>query len=205
MRASLCFEKGLDHGVRDQKPLRGNRQPSACVAERAALQIGGRLFAHPLQPFRAETGRDYAYGGTILTPKVMGHWTHFSPDGYTETGAGGANLTVDMDSMNIAELGVGLDASWNLKQSNGAMMEPKIGVGYRYDFVGDNIQATSSFAGGGGTFASQGPDPAQGTFDVGVALNYHTTDNWQFTLNYDFEMKQDFDAHSGFVRAGYRF
>jgi outer membrane autotransporter protein len=154
---------------------------------------------------RAETGRDYAYRGTILTPHVMGHWTHFSPDGYTETGAGGANLTVDMESMDIAELGVGLDASWTLKQSNGAILEPKVGAGYRYDFVGDNVQATSSFTGGGGTFASQGPDPAQGTFDVGAEISYHTTDNWQFTLNYDFELKQDFDAHSGYLRAGYKF
>lgn len=154
---------------------------------------------------RAEAGRDYAYHGMTVTPNVMGHWTHFTADDYTETGAGGANLSVDMDSMDIAELGIGVDASWDLKQSNGAMMRPSIGVGYRYDFVGDKVQATSSFAAGGAAFASQGPDPAQSTFDVGASLDYLTTDNWQFTVNYGFEYKSDYDAHSGFVRAAYKF
>lgn len=154
---------------------------------------------------RAEAGRDYSYRGTTITPHVMGHWTHFNPDGYTETGAGGANLTVDMESMDIAELGIGADASWDLRQSNGAMLRPSMGIGYRYDLVGDAVQATSSFAAGGAAFASQGPDPAQSAVDLGASLDYLTTDNWQLTVNYNFEYREDFEAHSGFARAAYKF
>ena len=56
--ASLCFEKGLDHGVRDQKPGRGNRQPSACVASAPArIRRAPPLRASALC-VRAERGRD---------------------------------------------------------------------------------------------------------------------------------------------------
>jgi outer membrane autotransporter protein len=153
----------------------------------------------------AELGRSYSHGEVTVTPYVEGSLTYYEADDYTETGAGGANLNVDNEGMNKAELGVGARASWDIQNANGSHTKPTLSLGYRYDFVGDNIQSTSNFVGGGGSFDSQGPDPAQGTLDARGRITYHRTDNWEFTADYHFEYKQDYTAHAAFLRTGYRF
>lgn len=154
---------------------------------------------------RVELGRDYAYETAILTPSVLANWSHYDGDNYTETGAGGANLAVDQDGVSIFEVGVGLDAKWDLEQASGAVVQPALHVGYRYDFIGDEVETSQSFTGGGTTFQADGFDPAQSTFDIGAAVTYYTVDNWEFTADYTYEFKEDYDSHAGFVRAGYQF
>lgn len=154
---------------------------------------------------RVEVGRDYQHGNTTWTPNALAHWTHYSPDSYTETGAGGANLTVDQDGVNVFELGVGVDASWLFQNANGSKTKPVLRVGYRYDLVGDEVQSSNNFQAGGPAFAAEGPDPAKSTFTAGASVTYYSTDNWDLSANYDFDYKSDYDSHSGFLRAGYKF
>lgn len=154
---------------------------------------------------RGEVGREYAYSQATITPHVLGHWTHFDPDSYTETGAGGAGLTVDGESMDIAELGIGSDIDWMFKNSDGSYFSPVLKAEYRYDFVGDDIEMTSQFVAGGATFQTQGFDAQRHTFDVGGGFTYYTTENWELTAEYNYEWKGDYDSHSGLVRAAYRF
>jgi outer membrane autotransporter protein len=151
-------------------------------------------------------GHDYATDqGLTLTPALLADYTHLSIDDYTETGAGGANLDVDSDSLNALNLGVGLDASWLHQNADGSYLKPALHAAYRYDLIGDNLQTTSTFTGGGAAFETQGMDPARSTFNVGAGLNYMATNNWEFSANYDYEFKSDYGAHSGTVRAAYKF
>lgn len=157
---------------------------------------------------RAETGRDYhspALKGATLTPTLMAQYVFYKADDYTETGAGGANLTVDNDSLHMFEVGVGVDASWQFKQENGGVLEPEVGVGYRYDFIGDNLEATSRFTGGGASFETEGFDPAQSKINFGTGLSYTTPDSWEISARYDYEYKSDYDAHSGYARVAHKF
>ncbi len=155
---------------------------------------------------RAELGRDYNMdSGMVLTPSMLANYMHYSPDSYTEAGAGGAGLVVDQDDLSLFELGVGVDASWLFQQADGSYLEPEVRVGYRYDFVGDEYATTSRFIGATTSFKTKGYDPAQSSFDIGAALTYYSTDNWELTANYDFEIKEDYDAHAGYLRAAYKF
>lgn len=154
---------------------------------------------------RAEVGRDYSYETATVTPHAMANWMHYSPDSYTETGAGGANLNVDGDSVNVFELGVGADVGWMLQQANGGYLAPEIRVGYRYDLAGDAVETTSSFVGGGPAFKSEGFDPARSAFDLGAGLTYFSADSWELSADYNFTFKSDYDNHSGFLRAAYKF
>lgn len=154
----------------------------------------------------AEIGRDYAQGGGLtLTPHALANWTYFDADDYTETGAGGLNLTVDNESMNVFELGVGVDAAWDIQNSNGSSVKPVLTAGARYDLVGDEVEATSTFTGGGGAFSTQGMEPGRTTLNLGAGVTYYTLDNWELSAEYDFEYKADYDAHSGQVRAAFHF
>ncbi len=155
---------------------------------------------------RAELGRDFLVGGsTTLTPKGLVNYAHYSTDSYTETGAGGLNLNVDNDDVNIFEVGVGVDASWDVKHNDGSWCEPVLSAGIRHDFIGDEVQATNSFTGGGTTFSAEGADPADTTINLGAALTYHAVTNWDLKVGYDFEAKQDYTSHSAVARASYKF
>lgn len=153
----------------------------------------------------AVVGRDYQYESMTVTPNLLAHWMHYDGDDYTETGAGNASLHVDQDTVNIFELGVGATAAWQYETASGMDVEPSLHVGYRYDLIGDEVQSTNRFIGGGQAFNTQGADPARSTFNVGAGMKLYTTDNWEFSAKYDFEYKADYDAHSGYLRAGVKF
>lgn len=154
----------------------------------------------------AEFGRDFALGGkTTLTPSILSHYQHIAIDDYNETGAGGANLNVENEDLDILELGVGAELSWMLKGPNGSIVKPAVNVGYRYDVIGDNVASTSSFSGAPGvSFKTEGFEPDQSTFNAGAGITLATHDNWELSADYDYQMKSDFDSHSGLVRAGYK-
>ena len=157
---------------------------------------------------RVEVGNDYYMNdmnGMILTPTALVNYIHVTQDSYTETGAGGASMVVNPDDINILELGLGVEASWKKEMSNGGMFEPAVHVGYRYDVIGDEAGATSSFTGGGAAFNTDGFDPSESTFNVGFGATVYNTNNWEFTGGYDFEYKSDYAAHSGLVKAKYKF
>lgn len=155
---------------------------------------------------RAELARDYGMsGGLTLTPSVLANYVHYDADGYTETGAGGANLRVDSDSLNVFEVGVGVDAAWKVENNDGSYVKPVLSAGVRHDLVGDEFEATNTFTGGGSAFKVEGFDPAQTTFDVGAGVTYFTTGGWDLSAEYDYEFKSDYDSHSGLVKASYNF
>ena len=79
-----------------------------------------------------------------VTPSVLAHWTHYDADDYSEIGAGGANLTVHPEAMDIAELGMGMAVNWNIPNRDGSRFTPEVTAGYRYDLVGDRVETTSS-------------------------------------------------------------
>ncbi len=155
---------------------------------------------------RAEVGRAYEVGqNTTLVPNLSANYMHYDADGYTETGAGGASLHVDQDELNIFELGAAVDASWMYQQASGGYLKPELRAGVRYDFIGDEVEATQSFVGGGTAFQTEGADDQHFALDLGAGVTYFTADNWEFTANYDFEWKEEYTAHAGYLRAGYKF
>lgn len=153
----------------------------------------------------AEVGRDYAVGTATLTPNVNAQYQHINIDGYTETGAGGASLNVSDQDLDIFEVGIGAQMKWDVATDSGSRLVPALHVGYTYDVIGDDIETTSTFTGGGAAFTTQGADPAQSSLNAGASLSLFTQDNMELTGAYDFEYKEDYDAHSAFVRAGYKF
>ncbi len=171
----------------------------------AGLDADGDFSAHQFSA-KFELGRPYAMeGGLVLTPTAMAAYTYYNAEDYTETGAGTANLDVEQDSVSKFDVGVGIDAQWTMQNADGSFLKPGLNAGYRYDLVGDDIQTTSTFTGGGAAFETDGMDPARSQFDVGASIQYLTTNNWDFSAQYNYEIKSDYDAHSGILRAGYKF
>ena len=155
---------------------------------------------------RLDTGYGFRLGGdTILTPSLMANYAHYDAQDYTETGAGGAGLHVDTDTVSLLEVGGGIDVSWYRKQRDGAIMRPALHLGYRYDLMGEELEMTSNFIGGGGSFMTRGPDPARDKVEAGVGIKYFSTDNWEYSFSYNFQYKTAYTGHEAYLRSGFRF
>lgn len=151
----------------------------------------------------AEFGRNFNVNSMTVTPKVLANYAHMEFDGYTETGST-ANQVVATDDVDVLELGVGVNAAWNFDDNMGNTITPSLSAEYRYDVIGDEVQTTSNFTGGGAAFQTQGFDPAQSSFAVGAGVAYDM-DNVTVSADYGYQFKEDYDAHNVSVRAGVNF
>jgi uncharacterized protein with beta-barrel porin domain len=144
--------------------------------------------------------------GFELTPIASFLYSHLRVNSYTESGAGAASLTVSGQDYDIAQTGVGMKAGYpfNLKCIS-SKVTPELKFKWLYDWVGAAQQTTSTFTGGGGSFATQAFTPAQSSYDFGAKVTIESDKNVTLSLNYDFEIKEDFYAHYGYADIRYRF
>ncbi len=154
---------------------------------------------------RAETGRAYQTQGFFLTPMALADWVYYKADDYSETGAGGAGLHVASKGLNALDLGVGGKAAMNFNGGDGSRLTPEISAAYRYDVLGDNLETSSSFLGGGPAFKGESPNPARHKVTLGAQLKYYSADNLELTAAYNFDIKQDYIANAALLRAGWKF
>ena len=152
----------------------------------------------------AEAGYNFNYKKLEYTPMVSFQYQHLSLGEYTESGAGSMDLTVKAQDYNLAQTGFGMKLGYPLFTKYGRLL-PEIRFMWLYDWIGDHQQTTSTFAGGGGSFATNGFDPAQSSWDFGTKLTMFTKKNWTLAVNYDLEIKEDFYRHYGYVDAKYSF
>ena len=157
---------------------------------------------------RWEVGRNFKDLPTnmTLTPSLISDYLHYQANGYTENGAGGADLHVGSRAENQLNLGLGLQAEWLFETEDGSKLRPNLHGSYKYDVLNnDAVDTTSSFAAGGGTFTTNGLNPSPSTYDLGTGMKFYNTGNWDFTATYDHTFKADYNSDSGIIRAAYKF
>ncbi|MFN7227122.1 MAG: autotransporter domain-containing protein [Holosporales bacterium] len=151
---------------------------------------------------RGLVGKDYQVGsGFMVTPTVSLTYTRLAVQGFTETGANGLNLKVNSSEYNILDLGLGVRAERVFTTASGMQIRPSAHAGYRYDMIGDKIQTTSTFTGGGPAFTTTGGEAQKSKFNIGGGIGVGTLHDWQLSAEYDYEIQTDYSAHSGFLRA----
>lgn len=154
---------------------------------------------------KGKLGQRIAYGDYTLAPAFSLNWLHYMADDYTETGAGGANLSVKSNSLDSLEVGYDLKVSREMKRDDGAILIPQVHAGYYYDVIGDSLQKTSAFAGGGASFTTESPDPARHRINMGAGVTWRGTGKWDYSLTYDLDARQDFVGHTAMAKAAFRF
>ncbi len=156
---------------------------------------------------RVEAGRNYRldqrYTGVILTPVLSADYTHYHANGYTESGAG---LNVSALNEDVLNLGIGGRMSWLLHTADGLQITPDIHARYQYDVLNnDQADVTSTFTAGGGTFATNGLNPSNSTFNIGAGIKLNNTANWSLSAIYDVTAKPDYTENTGLLRASFKF
>lgn len=154
---------------------------------------------------KAKLGRNYVMQNTMTVRPYLGlTYSHLELDGYTETGAGTANLTVRAEDYDTVSAQLGASVSWT-RESKGVRYVPELHAAVTHE-LGDVRQVnTASFAAGGAAFTTEGADPARTGLNLGASLGIFSKDNLDIRASYDFDYKSDYQAHAGSVVARFTF
>ncbi len=176
-----------------------NRQVSVGAINRTA-----RADFNAMQ-YSAKIGGGYniAMGdGWTATPTASVQATRLSLDSYTETGASALNLSVNRQDYNRVQSGLGMEGTYAQDVgSNGGTLSTSMHATWLYDVKSVRQETTSSYTGGGGSFASQGPAPARNAFNLGAALSYDLGTGLSIAATYDAEAKDEYLSHSATATA----
>ena len=140
-----------------------------------------------------------------LTPYASLHYVRLDTDGYTESGAGAANLVVSDEDTDFLQSTLGVSISKEMETNSGTRFVPEVHVAWLHEFFDENQINTSTFTGGGGSFTTAGFDPANDSINAGASVAIYQTESLDIRAAYDFEGKSDYDSHSGQLVLRYNF
>ena len=136
---------------------------------------------------------------TVIRPFVAIDYTSGSVKGFTETGAGAANLTVAKIDADDTDLLVGI----RLETKAGAIT-PYGRLAYRYQIGNQNRNITGLFNGNAGSaFTVSGIEPSKSQFDVDAGLSVAVGKGGAVFAGYQGSYRSDLTRHGGSV--GFRF
>jgi outer membrane autotransporter protein len=145
--------------------------------------------------------RDYTLSDTLkLTPEVGFMASYFKNSSYTESGAGGMNLSVEsFDSYSLVTH-VGTSATYSISDNISLLSKANIS----YDFVNKENEITSSYE--GGSFATKGLKNDPFGYEVGVGSIAKISDMVSIDFNYDYSGKgKDYTNHALSAKATWEF
>lgn len=154
---------------------------------------------------KVETGKDFAYQAYTFTPLAGVQYTYLNMDSYTETGAGGANLTVNPEDINALDLSLGGQAAYTMPLADGGTFKPSVHAKYIYAAGDTNLQTTSRFTGGGTAFNTTGVKADRSGVNLGAGLLLTTAAGADFSLNYDADIRDSLTGHAGQLKARWAF
>ena len=140
---------------------------------------------------------------TFITPSAGISYTQVQSDDYTETGAGGLNMTVKPEDIEALILNASLKVHTRIKYEEGFLI-PTLHAGVSYDTTGDSAVVTANYTGGGAAFKATGAEPEQLGGNLGLGLTYDDG-AWSVGAGYDLTTKDNFASHSGTVEARWKF
>lgn len=149
-------------------------------------------------------GYPLAFGNTVVTPNASLAYSRLNQDAYTESGAGGANLTVDSQQTDSVRSGLGVKASHTYK-SGTMRLVPEVRATWFHEYAAKEMETTAAFAAGGSTFTTTGAAPARDSLALGVGVNLIDSDQLTVSANYDAELKEHYLGHTGTLQVRWDF
>ena len=133
----------------------------------------------------AGLGRGYRTSEQFtFTPLVTLRYTHIDQDAYTEVGAGVLNLSVNSNKED--SLIVGLDGVGTYTFGSEGTYAVSLRGGIGYDALTDRTLVSSTLAGGGGVFATQGAEPDEFVYRGGFGIKATPKDMMSVRFDYAF-------------------
>ena len=155
---------------------------------------------------KAEMGYPIAVSRYTITPLAALAFDTLHQDGYTETGAGGANLVVDDSSVRSYRGTLGAKASTVYELDNGWSIKPIVHLAWKHEFNNDLVPNQDvSFSGGGVSFTTPGLKLPQDAADFGVDADIMSANNLTITARYEGEVRNSYMENTALLKARFGF
>lgn len=163
----------------------------------ATPQVAKASFAGQQYGAKAEFGYPLSVGPAVVTPLASLAYNRLNQDGYTETGAAGANLTVGSSATDSVRSGLGGKVSTTIAQAGEWNIKPNARAVWLHEFNGSAPDQTSTFVAGGSSFTTSGIKVAQEHFNLGVGLDVASVRNTTVSAKYDADLSDRYVSHTG--------
>ena len=132
-----------------------------------------------------------------LTPYAGLRAIHLNNDGYTESGAGSANMRVRRLSVDSFSHEIGVQGAAIFETASG-QIAPSLKLGWTHNYVNGPIPLSAVL--GGVTFTSASARGPRDGAIVGTGLVFTRGDRLRIGVQYDGELRKAFQSHSGTVK-----
>lgn len=139
-----------------------------------------------------------------ITPLASLEYCHLRLASYTETEAGALSLSVGSQSYDFLQSGIGGRMAYTAKCDWGSIT-PEVHGKWFYEYIGDKMQLSSTFTGGGGAFDTNGFKPDQNSYNVGGMLIFRSKNDISLVGQYDLELKDKYWGQFGSLTLRYEF
>jgi len=140
--------------------------------------------------YEANVGRDITF-----TPQFTMLYSYFAQESFTESGAEGANLSVDSQNTQSFQtmLGGSLSTVWRVKD---VTFVPEISMGWLHESLANGDDITAKFLGSPESFNTNRSSPDRDTFVIGTGITSLLSDTVSAYLRYDGSFNQNGDGHT---------
>ncbi|EPJ43015.1 MAG: hypothetical protein OFPII_43990 [Osedax symbiont Rs1] len=125
---------------------------------------------------------------TAITPYIGASYRYIDVNGYRESGAGALNLIVKDDNFDSLVVSAGFRHQYSATKH--LSLTTELGLGY--DLMTDRSSLTSSYAGGGAQFTTEGIKPAALTYDAAIGMQYKLENGTNVTAKYSSNGREHF-------------
>ncbi|WP_160311513.1 autotransporter outer membrane beta-barrel domain-containing protein [Rhodopirellula islandica] len=170
-----------------------NMQIGALSATADGETEGWQTFAY------GERGLNLQLSDAVLLRPFAGlQYVYARQNGFTETGAGVMNLTVDGNDTHSLRSLLGGELEFAAWASRGLRITPQLRAIYMHEFLDSSTLVNSQFAGVGGSgFSSEGLDLGRDWGIAGGGLSSQLTDRWSLRADYNLQFNEHQVHHVG--------
>lgn len=190
----------IGYGIYDAESRR-----SISVANTVGTATG--LYDVNVFSLHGEFGRRFEVNPNVfVTPYGAFDYAKVSMDGFTETGASGANLSFPDNDISAWMVDFGARFSTAVDIGNGGLFIPEFSVAWQHDFSDNRVALNTSFAGGANSnFTVVGSHVSSNSILVNAGLTFATAGGFEIKGEYNGRFNSEYKENSVAVRLTYQF
>ncbi|SBV98722.1 exported hypothetical protein [uncultured Alphaproteobacteria bacterium] len=142
-------------------------------------------------------GYDVRLGAATVTPLATLQVVRVETDGYSETGAGVANLSVDSNGFNSIQSELGAQLSGGLADTGWGALQGDARLAWVHDYAHAPIAISASMGGVG--FVSETDRPARNGARLDLGTTLERNDGLSVSLEYQGELRSAYQSHTGML------
>lgn len=155
---------------------------------------------HGWQPgAKAEIGYEIESFAAHTIPIASLYYSHLALSEYTEQGIDTANQHINDLHYDTLIAGVGVKFEFDYLYRS-MLLQPEIHIMSFYDLIGDNVEVTSQFVGGGPSFTTIGAQATRTAVNLGTSVSVLTSIGLVMTAKLDMNFKENYYACNGFFK-----